>query len=57
MRFTKCESMHMYGPLHTVSFDPNDIMRKLRLTEFNQLYAQERVFKYIASSIIRFVQT
>lgn len=55
--FTKCESMHMYGPLHAISFDPNDIMRKLKLTEFNQLYAQETVFKYIASSIIWFVQT
>ena len=49
--------MHMYGPLHPISFYPNDIMRKLRLTEFNQLYAQESVFKYIASSIIWFVQT
>lgn len=49
--------MYMYGPLHAVSFDPNDIMRKLRLTEFNRLYAQEIVFIYIASSIMRFVQT
>lgn len=49
--------MHMYGPLHTISFDPSDIMRKLRLTEFNRLYALETVLKYTASSIIQFVQT
>ena len=49
--------MHMYGPLHSISFDPSDIMRKLRLTEFNRLYAQEIVFIYTASSIMRFVQT
>lgn len=49
--------MHMYGPLHSISFDPSDIMRKLRLTEFNRFYAQEIVLTYTASSIIQFVQT
>ena len=55
MEFITDASCSTHG-IYTVLM-PVLLIKELRLTEFNRLYAQEIVFIYIASSIMRFVQT